>query len=423
MDGAGTAATTEDGLGRIGALSDDRPALANLLVHSGTPSGDVLAATLLDLAARGHIGLELRSGDVHFYRPAHHPVGAAEPVLPFEARVLEMMHEHVVDGPVPATAVTLGIDDEAAAWGRRFRDAVVDEARRQGYVSRWKVVAAMAGIAVLAVVTFALMTYASARDESDVAMGAALVAFGAFAVVGYAADGVESWVGLSRAGRARAAEWNQVRDVLAGVGGFAPVPAGAVAVWGTNLAFAVALGLAPEAAADLPLGPDPGSRAWVHRRDAWRQVRIRAPWWLPPGWGRPPWVTAWVGLGVAAASSLVLLAAADAGDGSARWFLAGGSVVGILWGASQLGLALADTIASPAEVDGPVVAVRAEQPPVGPWRDWFAVRYTIVVDDGVATELAPLRVREGDVDRVRRGDLVRVAYTPRLRHVVLLDVG
>ena len=423
MGGAG-AEPGHDVLGRITALSADPPAIANVLVHGGTPSGDVLAATLLDLAARGHVGLELRSGDVHFYRSPNPPAGGAEePVLPFEALVLELMHEHLVDGPVPASSVTLGIEDEADAWGLRFRTAVVDDARRRRYLSRWKVGAALAGIVLLAAATLAAMIYASARDESDVAMVVALVAFGAFAIVGYAADGVDSWVGLSRAGRVQAGQWTQVRHALAGVGGFAPVPAGAVAVWGPHLAYAVALGLAPQAAADLPLGPDPGSRAWVHRRGEWHQVRIRAPWWLPPGWGRPPWVTALVGLGVATVSGAVLLGAVSGGGGAARWFVAGGAVVGMLWGASLLGLAVADAAASPVEVAGPVVAVRAEQPPVGPWRDWFPVRYTIVVDDGAAPVLTPLRIREGDVERVRRGGHVRVACTRRLRHVVTLDVG
>jgi len=125
-------------------------------------------------------------------------------------------------------------------------------------------------------------------------------------------------------------------------------------------------------------------------------------------------------LTVAAAGALV---GAAVGGRTAGWgIVAGVAAVGLVVGGWQLALGIADLAGPDVTVDGPVVAIRASRPPVGPWRDWFAVRYTVVVDDGTAAVLPALRVEEGDVERIRRGDRVRAVHTRRLRHVRFLDV-
>ncbi len=58
------------------ADDDVSPAVVNLLVHSGRLTGDALAATVVDLAARGHVHLEqIAPGEVlaRFSDPAAQP--------------------------------------------------------------------------------------------------------------------------------------------------------------------------------------------------------------------------------------------------------------------------------------------------------------------------------------------------------------
>lgn len=419
MSGQGIGGGDGGVVSALDGLLADPPAIVNLLVHGGTPSGDVLAATLVDLAARGYFEIESRSGGVHFLRSGNgHD---ASGLLPFEVRALGLVREWTRAGPVPATALALGLEGEADEWWHSFRDDVVAEARRRRYLSRWLVHVATAVLLIVGVVAFGLLVYASAHDESEVAQWVAVAVFAVFAMATYLSDAFGSWVSLSRLGHQRAAESNRIRQRLDAIGGFDPVPAGGVVVWGRYLAYAVAMGIAPDATEDLPVGPDEAAHAWVRRSGTWTRVRVRSPRWVPPGWGRRPWVAALIGLLVNAVSIVVLVAAVTSEPSEGRALVVGLAVIGIVLGTWEIFLAVADLVTSPVSTDGVVVARGSSLPRVGPWRDWFNVRYSLTVDDGVSRTLLGLRVGADDVARVARGDHVVVETTRWLRHVRTLD--
>src|SRR5262249_28886828 len=89
-------------------------------------------------------------------------------------------------------------------------------------------------------------------------------------------------------------------------------PPTAVAIWDRYLAYAVALGVAATTERSIPLGAESDTEAWSSVGGHWRIVRVRYPRRLPPGWGRPPWKNAFIGLfsaGIAGAIGWFLLPA------------------------------------------------------------------------------------------------------------------
>ena len=394
--------------------AEEPPAVANLLVHGGTPSGDLLAATLVDLAARGHLEIERRAGGTHFYRGTEAP--APDELLPYELRARSLVLEWAQDGAVPASALVLGDDDEVSEWWRALRAEVVTDARARGYVSVW--VAWLAGVAtvVLGLVAAALLVYGSIHPDSSGARWAAVAFFVAFGLAAYIGDQLGDWVSLSRQGRARASEWHATRSRLDAAHSFDAVPAGGVVVWGRYLAYAVALGIAPEVAADLPVGPDDAPTVWVRRGGTWRLLPVRPRRWWPPGWGRPPWmvgVTGFVLVGSATAL-LVAIAASDAREMTTLVFAV--AIPAAVVGVGLLVVGVADAVADPITLHGTVVGRRAQLPRLGPWRDWFQIRHALVVDDGAHDPIV-LRISADCFERVSRGASVSIELTPLLRHV------
>jgi hypothetical protein len=112
-------------------LDDPSPALLNLLVHSGYVTGDALAATVVDLAARGHVHLEQVGPGEVLCRFPHRPP-AHRPLLPHERQALDLLMGRAVDGVVPARALGQGVTDEADRWWEQFALAVAREGEAAG---------------------------------------------------------------------------------------------------------------------------------------------------------------------------------------------------------------------------------------------------------------------------------------------------
>jgi hypothetical protein len=246
----------------------------------------------------------------------------------------------------------------------------------------------------------------------------------------------------TRRGDEVSARWLGVRQALRGEASLAEAPAAGVVVWEQLLSYAVALGVARRADADLPIGPTRNDEGWSPYRGLWRQVRIRYPRRFAYG-ASPVRVAILSGLAVgglavalvlgrsvvAAASEIVGEAFDEDNDPASRQLAlalslllaALAAVVCFYAGRSLITLrrALTDVAAGPETVEGYVVRV--------PWhrvRDgdggttWQPMGYTAVDDGTTDDEVRALRYYD---PAIREGQVVRVTVTPNLRHVVRME--
>jgi hypothetical protein len=383
-----------------GAETAVSPALVNLLVHSGRLTGDALAATVVDLAARGHVHLEqIAPGEV-LARFDHRP-RADDELQEHERQALDLLRGRAIDGVVPVGALGQGVTGESDRWWGRFRHAVEDEgdARRllRGISPLPDLLALLAALLFIGALGAAALV-----DDAAVAtvlVGAGItVAFGLMMSI----DGATGRALLTPEGVSLGSRWiaerEQVLDLLPDDLG----PA-AVTVRGRTLAFAAAVGTAPSVTRGLPRGPDSVRDAWVRRGGIWRRVRLRYPVRLPRGWGRPPVTTILPSLvGVVGAWSVLWFTRTGA-----QPLLDGAAIVLLLVAGWELLGGLYDVATSPRAIRGPVAARRlVEGACWNPWRDLVPRRWYVVVDDGRSSTLRGLRVSEDAFHKAHRGDIV-----------------
>jgi hypothetical protein len=379
----------------------------NLLVHGGRPSADAFAATLFELAARDVLHVE-EVGGSHAFR-----VRNDEPkqgLAPFERRVLDVCRSAGTGALIPFDELSVGVEDDVDVWWWEFGEEIRDEARAQGYLSRVLVRLATVGVVLLGIIAAVALVYASTHDDDSVAQIVALIAFGLFAVVGYVVQGAEVGERLSRIGHARSLEWRDVARELDESEGFREVRAGGSIVWGEVLAYAAALGIAPRAIADIPVRPEGARTLWVRRGKSYEHVDIEYARRLPPGWGRPPWAVALVGL-----AALVVAVAVFAADVDTA--LAVIAVVVAVAGAFTFALGFLDLLAKPVAHRGVVIARRVDVPRLGPWTDLAPRSRYVAIDEGRGRKIRALRIFRNRFERLRLGDDVTILATPRLGYV------
>lgn len=271
-------------------LGDEPPAVANLLTHDFELTRSAMAATLLDLVARDLLSLEQVEPGVYLLRVEGRD---AQHLLPYERQVYEAVVAAADHGTVPVEVLTKELRLQPNTWMRRFRRAVVDDAQARGLVrSRWtsnalvwlplEIAGVMAVIGALGLLL---------ADNGLEHLRWAVVVAWAVATVGIFAP---DWLAgrdrqrASRDGRRAARQWLVRREAFEADETLEDLPPTAVAVWDRHMAYAVALGVAHRAAAEIPLGDDDGRRAWSSATGRWRRVRITYPRLVPPAWGRPP---------------------------------------------------------------------------------------------------------------------------------------
>jgi hypothetical protein len=407
--------------------------VVDLLVHSGRLSGDALAATVVDLAARGWLHLEqIAPGEV-LCRFARQPPTDDE-LREHEHQVLALLRtragaEDRERRVVPAGALGQGVADEADRWWDRFSAAVVAEGEARGLVRRGafgspgaSLLNLVFGAFVLLLATGALVAAALVADPNLASVIVAL-AIGLGLGGAYFADVGGGRAQLTPVGIALGSRWlterEQVLDRMPDDLG----PA-AVAVRGRTLAYACAVGSAPAVARGLPRGPDSTRAAWVRRGDLWQRVRLSYPVRLPRGWGRPPLTTILPALGGVLLAGAVLVAAAAPGPwhpappfsdaaadvlGDFEPVVAGTALVVFLFALGELAAGLFDLLTAPRELEGPVVARwRYGGSPWNPWRGLVPRRWYLVIDDGRSRTLRGVRVSEHAFHHAHRGDLARV---------------
>jgi len=111
-------------------LRDEPPALVNLLVNELHITGDAVAATILDLAARHHVEIVELSPEENLVIPKRHD---RDPLTSYEDRLLQVVEHAAASAPhatVPAIADALG-PSSAGTW-LQFAAEVTRDARRRG---------------------------------------------------------------------------------------------------------------------------------------------------------------------------------------------------------------------------------------------------------------------------------------------------
>jgi hypothetical protein len=389
-----------------------RPALVCLLVNGGAAAPQAAASTLLDLAARGHVTLDQPGSDptsttVALGRGsdgAGNTRGLAR--TPYEAAVLHRVTSAVETARArPATLGQLGrlqgggLDD----WFEGIEESVVSEAlgrdmlKKSGEYATWLLAVANLGTCflsqLLAGAIVGTFVPAGLRDVWVLAILFVLVAgflaafmtLGLFGILGgYSRRGTERYR-LTATGRRAARYWLGVRRWLATHDSLRTLPPAAVEVWGRNLAYASALGLAPHASAASGLaGRRPPVVGTTYGERGFRTVRVRYP---RTAW---PWSMS--------SPARLLTALAGAGvlawlwpripDGPSLWaapreVLAGPTVathvawwLGAVTAAYVVVRSTLDLVV-PARIRGMVLARTVV--PRGPRRER---RYALVVDDG-----------------------------------------
>ena len=416
---------------------DETPAIVNLVTTDWDLGHEAIPGTLIDLAARRHLDIDM-VGDDTFVTVRRSGPARPDDLTAYESLVLG----HVSDlarrteaGRVPAAALTTGPERSAKKWWKRFRAAVVHDSRRRGLSRpRWPVglktalVLAALPIAITAALAGSTLRDDPANDDDSPAESALLCGFWTFAVLGSVAW-TRSGERDTPEGRASAARWLGLREQLAEDPLFAEQPPAAVAVWDRILAHGTALGVAHGVVQALPLGAESEREAWSPVGGRWRVVRVRYPAWLPPGYGLHPGLALLYGLLLLAVGVPLALMCAAAfemvadGDGVHRLegaLAAARVVVTILvglvavWAGWMILAGLADLVSGRTTVEGRVLRVRNR------YKDDKLVSRHIAVDDGTADKVRAWKFRKHAVGG--RGDTVRGRVSRYLRHVADLEV-
>lgn len=408
---------------------DESPALVNLLTNGFQMTRAAVPATLLDLAARGHVAIQHIAGDDFVLRLDDG--GEDDLVTGYEAQVLDHVQSLAHNGEVPGAALTTGPPDHAEAWWKRFRKQVVAEARgRKLSRPRWG--RGLRGALVLAAL---IPSYLAAR--------------GVFGRTGDEAWAVTVWMGIglsaplsllrkerdTPAGRAQAGKWLAVRRFLADDPAFCEQPPGGVNIWDRYLAYGAAMGVARGAVKAMPMGSESATEAWSPYGGQWHVVRVDYPKWVPPGWGAKPSsavLTGLLGMVPIAFILFVFVAVlASIVDEFARgWALVGVAVFGVhlllisVVGFRFLGMAvlgLLDLGAAKREVTGRVVRMREVL--IKNKNRTYSVQHYVAVDDGQSAEVDAWLVGNEKLNGIRPGVVVDATVTPRLGYVERIGIA
>ncbi len=428
------------------------PAVVNLITTDWDLGHEAVPATLVDLAARRHLEIDLVGGRT-YVQARRDPAGlrAGGGVTRYDEMVLghvRTLAGHTQDGRVPGEALTTGPDESSRSWWADFRAAVVDDARARGlsrprWSARLKAVLVVGALPVALAIALAVSTVPDdPADEDDDPAGLALVAGGAAFLGMSGVAGSRSGERDTPAGRAAAQRWLGLRELLEEDPLFAEQAPAAVAIWDHLLAHGTALGVAHGVVQALPLGAESEREAWSSVGGRWRVVRIRYPrGWYPPGYGRHPGLVTLLGL-VQLAIGLPLLPLAQRAATSLRESVAGGalgdeslgtevptaariaigvglaavtvlaSAVAVRGGTMTL-VGLADLLTGRRSVEGRVLRLRDRS------TDKRVIHY-LAVDDGTTDRVRAWRFH-GRVPG-RAGDTVRAQVTRRLQHAADLEI-
>jgi hypothetical protein len=439
-------------------LRDETPALVDLLTGGFDVDDDAVPATAVDLARRGYFDLEDYGGNV-VLRLRNRTAPDDQPTR-YESRLLRHIRGRAdPDGVTPAAALTIGPDGVSQRWYRGFVREVTKHGRQSGLCRRrfdLKHLAIAWMLVAVAVAPAWIVAAAASRTDDPTAWGSIANVLLGLALLG--GLGVFFLAGkLSRsdaqadtpAGREAAAHWLGVRDGYRANAGFENAPAAAVAIWERHLAYATAMGLAPEVQRQLPFESEHDRRAWSRATGTWRRVRVTYQSFRP-GWGQHPGKVAFGGAiqavvyGAIAYFALTAVRSESQLDGlddeQRRWVSLGATIVAVLAGSAaayalvKLVIGLADLFPR-RTIEGEVVRNRTYRtghrlPKLLQWAVWSGrdehgfnrdhnrrTRHHLAVDDGSDDRILAYEVRDTIRRQAPQGGRVRMRVSPLLGYV------
>jgi hypothetical protein len=251
---------------------DEPPAVVSLLARRLKQDG--YPATLLDLAARGWIGLDEAEPSRVMCRPG---TGRADDpgLTAYERLALAHLELRAAGtGAVPGTALDTGFEAGEDEFRKLFRDEVRADARGRGLLRSW---IGRDTLALLEVAGAGCLVLADTAVVQHQATGIiVLVTFGYLEVL-LAPWALYRCTRLNQAGRAALAEWLGFRVALIGSRSGRTAGTAMLAVAGDRrIAYAAALGAAPDAVAAFSSSAD-RDHAWSSFGGSWHRVLIGSP--------------------------------------------------------------------------------------------------------------------------------------------------
>jgi hypothetical protein len=251
---------------------DEPPAVVSLL--AGRLNRDAYPATLLDLAARGWIGLDEAEPSRVMCRPA---AGRADDpgLTSYERRALAHLEFRAAGtGAGPGTALDTGFEAGEDEFRKLFRDEVRADARGRGLL-RSRI--GRGTLALLEVAGVGCMVLADVAILQDHASGILFMVTVAYLVLLQLPWVLYRRTRLTRLGRAALAEWLGFRVALIGSRTGRTAGTAMLAVAGDRrIAYAAALGAAPDAVAAFSSSAD-RDYAWSSFGGSWHRVLLGSP--------------------------------------------------------------------------------------------------------------------------------------------------
>ena len=443
-------------------LRDETPALVDLLTGGFEVEDDAVPATAVDLATRGYYDLEEYGGDLIIRLRAR-----SEPeteLTSYESRVLRQIRNHANDGVTPAAVLTIGPDGVSERWFKGFVREVTKDGRRRGLCHRrfdLKHLAMAWLLVAVAVAPAWIVASAAGRTDDATAWGsignltlglAILTGIGVFLLAGKLSGSDAQ--GDTPAGREAAAHWLGVRDFYRDSGRFDDKPAASVAIWERHLAYATAMGLAPEVQRQLPFETEHDRHAWSRATGSWRRVKIRYQSFRP-GWGQHPGKVAFGGLvqaviyGAIAYFALTAVRSQTQLDSleeeQRRWVSLAATIIAVAAGAAAV-YALLKLVVGIADLfprrtlEGEVVRRRTYRtghrlPKALQWAMWSGnddngmrrdynrrTRHHLAIDDGNDDRILAYSVSAQVFQQAPQGARVKVRVSPLLGYVADLQL-
>jgi hypothetical protein len=386
---------------------DEPPAVVSLL--AGRLKQDGYPATLLDLAARGWIGLDEAEPSRVMCRPA---AGRADDpgLTPYERRALAHLELRAAGmGAVPGTALDTGFEDGEDEFRKLFRDEVRADARGRGLlrsrIGRGTLaLLEVAGVGCLVLADTATVQH---RATADII----LVSF-TYLVFLQAPWALYRRARLTRTGRAALAEWLGFRVALIGSRSGRTGATAMLAVAGDRrIAYAAALGAAPDAVAAFSSSAD-RDHAWSSFGGSWHRVLLGSPHAkYAPGWLALAGITAYgcmyggIVLAVLTTSGPLWAAGIAVIPGSSWWAPA-------IWVYGSA--ARASRLPRFAEFDGQVLKRWTQSDGDN------GIDHCIAIDDGVSQRAWTLVVGSQTYADARAGTLVHVQVDPRRNQLITI---
>jgi hypothetical protein len=390
-------------------LRGEPPAVVSLLV--GRVKRDSYPATLLDLAARGWIGL----GEAEPSRVMCLPTAGTHDdasLTEYEHRALAHLKFRAAGmGVVPGTALDSGFEIGDDGFRKQFEDEVRADARRRGLLRRrigrgTLALLEVTGVAAMGVAVVALVRHHGAGDI--------ILLLFAYATVLQAPWALYRRTRLTRAGRAAVAEWLGFRVALIGSRSGRTSGTALLAVAGDRrIAYAAALGAAPDAVAAFSASAD-RDHVWSSFGGSWHRVLLGQPQAkYVPGPLELAGITVFGGL-FAAGDLLVLRSYGP------LWALGAAVFPGCTWWLCAIWVygssARAARLPRLAEFDGQILKLWTEAD-----GDGGATNYCVAIDDGMRERAWALAVGERTYASSKAGMLVHVQVDPRRNRLVAMS--